>query len=267
MDDLEAKRRIAEVAYWYHRIEVLPGIVTPGSRDTQALLGMIELPADLSGLRVLDLGARDGFFSFEAERRGAREVVALDYVPPDKTGFQTAKDLRGSKVISVTDSVYNLSPERYGQFDLVLFLGLLYHLRHPLLALDRIWDICSPDALVFIESHVIDDGLVDNNGSFHSLASLNPNLSGFALAQFFPGQILANDPTSQWAPNQTCLRGFLDSAGFDVTHEWLLGSRGGATGRRRGLEPSGQRSLDAASALDLDRGTVIEISPLSPRLE
>ncbi|MEP6811127.1 MAG: hypothetical protein ABI992_12855, partial [Chthoniobacterales bacterium] len=78
--------KLASVPHWYHRIEVAPGIVTPGINDTPAYFGLFQFPVDCTGLRVLDLGTRDGYFAFEFERRGA-EVLAIDYFPAHRTGF------------------------------------------------------------------------------------------------------------------------------------------------------------------------------------
>src|SRR5262245_34297053 len=130
----EARKRIAAHEHWYHQIEVAPGVVTPGINDSQQILAALRLPERLDGQRVLDIGARDGFFSFECERRGA-EVVAIDSMPPEQTGFPIAKELVGSGVEMLQRNVYDLSPEEFGSFDLILFLGVLYHLRDPMLAL------------------------------------------------------------------------------------------------------------------------------------
>jgi len=130
---------------WYHSIEIEPGLVTPGAHPLEELrqeLDHLKLPPSLEGLSVLDIGAWDGFFSFEAERRGAERVVAYDVTPEDYFGFSTAKELLGSKVDYVQGSVYELNKETVGTFDVVLFVAVLYHLRYPLLALDRIRDIC-----------------------------------------------------------------------------------------------------------------------------
>jgi tRNA (mo5U34)-methyltransferase len=257
-------RRIAEVGHWHHRIAITPEVMTPGAQDTQALLAQVGMPEDCTGMRVLDIGARDGFFTFEAERRGAAEVVAVDNVPPEKTGFAVASELLGSEARYVTDNVYNLSVERYGKFDLVLFFGVLYHLRHPLLALDHIWDVCNRGAQLYVESHMIDEGLVDHDGSFHRLDSLNADLLGLPLVQFYPGAMLGNDFTSTWAPNQVALRGMLESAGFDVVHQWLVAFRGGAIAVARDLDPEGQRAADAASAWDLTHNEILAPSEYSP---
>ena len=124
---------------WYHQIELAPGLVTPGahtSGDALKVLNGLGLPADAHGLRVLDIGCRDGFFAFELERRGA-DVHGLDYADPEVTGFGIASRVLGSRVSYSVANVYDLDPDRFGTFDLVLFLGVLYHLRNPMLALDR----------------------------------------------------------------------------------------------------------------------------------
>ena len=118
-----------------------------GIDDTPLRLARLDLPSSLAGRTVLDIGAWDGFFSFEAERRGAARVVAADYYAwhgigwgthQGKAGFTLARECLGSRVEDLDIDVMDLSPERVGTFDVVLFLGVLYHLRHPLLALERI---------------------------------------------------------------------------------------------------------------------------------
>src|SRR5215212_3755329 len=110
-------------------------------------LARLNLPASLAGQSVLDIGAWDGFFSFEAERRGASRVVAADYYSwhgtgwgtgQGKAGFQLAREALGSRVEDADVDVMDLSPGRLGTFDVVLFLGVLYHLPNPLLALERV---------------------------------------------------------------------------------------------------------------------------------
>src|SRR5918997_5322010 len=130
----EAREAIDEVEHWYHRIEVAPGVVTPGVHDSEAALAAMELPERLDGKRLLDVGARDGYFSFVAEERGA-EILAIDSMAPHLTGFATASSLLGASVEYRTMNVYNVCPENVGTFDVILFLGVLYHLRDPMLAL------------------------------------------------------------------------------------------------------------------------------------
>jgi len=247
---------IAKQVTWYHRIEVAPGVMTPGQRDTEVLLDLIGMPEDLSGMRVLDIGARDGFFTFEAERRGAREVVALDNESPHNTGFSIAAELLDSKATYITENVYSLDPERYGRFDLVLFLGVIYHLRHPLLALDRIHDVCSPEALLLLETHMIDEGLVDEGGNWGRLADFHPQLTSIPLAQYYPADMLGSDPTSQWAPNRVALEGWLRGSGFEPLSTWQHAFRGGAVARKQELGAASERAVDEAASWDMSTWTV-----------
>jgi tRNA (mo5U34)-methyltransferase len=137
----------------YHSIQLPDGSVLDGLQSIEHLrwrLGLFGLPDDLSGKRVLDIGAWDGWFSFECERRGAA-VVAVDCVELDT--FLEARKLLGSGVEYLTLDVNELSASRLGRFDIVLFLGVLYHLRHPLLGLEKILELSTDLAL--IESFVI----------------------------------------------------------------------------------------------------------------
>ena len=256
-----AQEAIAKQPKWHHRIEVAPGVWTPGLQDTSTVLSQIGMPEDITGMRVLDIGARDGFFSFEAERRGAREVIALDNESPDCTGFSIAAELLGSKATYVTENVYSLNPEQYGRFDLVLFLGVIYHLRHPLLALDRIYDVCSPNAMLLVETHMIDEGLVDQAGNWHQLAAFHPDLLSFTLVQYYPADMLGNDSTTQWAPSRMALEGWLRGSGFEPLSTWQHAFRGGAVARRREREASDERAVDEVANWDMSSRTVEKPTP------
>jgi tRNA (mo5U34)-methyltransferase len=129
--DDRIRKVIRSAPNWYHRIELAPGVFTPGANDSGKFLALLELPHDLSGKRVLDLGTRDGYFAFEAERRGAAEIIAIDYVDKSATGFAAVADYFGSSVRYIRENIWNLDPAVIGTFDIVLFLGLLYHLRNP----------------------------------------------------------------------------------------------------------------------------------------
>lgn len=229
-DAEEAQRLIGAHPHWYHRIEVAPGVVTPGVNDSQMVLDALQLPESLEGMRVLDVGARDGFFSFECERRGAAEVVAIDYLTPEETGFPIARELVGSQVELRQANVYDLSPEEFGSFDLVLFLGVLYHLRDPMLALDRIADVST--GKVIVETQAIDDAVLVGLGKFKPLAAISPELESIPIMQFYPGDSLNNDASNVWAPNLACLRAMLEESGFAVDREVRMGQRAIAFGHR-----------------------------------
>ncbi|ODS59289.1 MAG: hypothetical protein ABS36_02240 [Acidobacteria bacterium SCN 69-37] len=186
---------------WYHTIDLGDGLVTRGVDDTARRLQRIDLPSSLAGRTVLDIGAWDGFFSFECERRGASRVVASDYYSwhssegwGRKDGFLMARDALGSKVEDVDIDVMDLSPERVGTFDVVLFLGVLYHLRHPLLALERVASV-TRDMLIV-------ETVVDMIGI------------GRPAAAFYPDRELNGDPTNWWAPNPQGVEALLRCAGF-----------------------------------------------------
>jgi tRNA (mo5U34)-methyltransferase len=202
MDAPTLKER-AEAIRWYHTIDLGHGVMTKGVDNTGVRLGRIDLPASLAGKTVLDIGAWDGFFSFEAERRGASRVVAADYyswrglgwgTTNGKAGFELAREALGSQVEDVEIDVMDLSPDRVGTFDVVLFLGVLYHLRHPLLALERVASVTRD--LLIVET-VVD-----------MLGVRRPAMA------FYPDRELNGDPTNWWAPNVAAVEGMLHTVGF-----------------------------------------------------
>ena len=182
---------------WYHSIELPDGSVIPGLLTLDQLRGNLAqfpVPADLRGKRVLDIGAWDGWYSFEMERRGA-EVVAVDVVELDT--LRTARELRGSKIEFVLSDIYHLTPERLGRFDIVLCLGVLYHLKHPLLGLERVCALSSD--MAFIESFVTDDGT---------------DLAAPPVLEFYETAELVGRFDNWSAPNTSCLLAFCRTAGF-----------------------------------------------------
>jgi tRNA (mo5U34)-methyltransferase len=219
----EIKEKINSVANWYHRIEIKPGIVTPGINDSPAMLRALQIPQDCSGLRVLDLGTRDGFFAFEFEKRGAAEVVALDYFPKEKTGFAVAAELLGSKVTYVQANIYEVTPEKYGLFDVVLFLGLIYHLPDPLGALDIARAVCKDE--LYLETHIIDNAFLVPHKGFVPLASISEKLLEIPLMQFFPKNSLNQDYTNYWGPNSKGMQAMLEESNFAVTYKQVNGAR------------------------------------------
>ena len=131
------KAQVEAEPYWFQRIELPNGLVTPGWSDPlRQKLPHFGLPDDLRGMRVLDIGHAEGFFSFEAERRGASEVVGIENYPPMIRKFNICRAGLSSRAQSFRASVYDLNPKTFGTFDVVLFFGVLYHLRHPLLPLN-----------------------------------------------------------------------------------------------------------------------------------
>jgi tRNA (mo5U34)-methyltransferase len=217
-DPTEIRRLIAEHGRWWHEIELASGVVTPGDDSNRMKLPILDglgFPADMTGLRALDIGCSDGYFTFEMERRGA-DVIAIDFVPKSYMGFATAKHILGSRATYRMDNVYNLTPELYGLFDVVLFMGVLYHLRKPLAALDSIRSVMKPGARLFVGTMMIDEYVLLPDGSVTTLKALNPILENVPLWQAYPGDTLNGDFTNCFAPNRKALETALAEAQFRV---------------------------------------------------
>jgi tRNA (mo5U34)-methyltransferase len=201
-----------QISAWHRRWEIFEGVFTPGRNSVSALLDGVGLPKDLRGRRVLDVGAFNCCFSFECERRGAAEVVAIDLQDPRDLGFVTLSNLLGSHVRFDQGSVYNLDRASLGEFDIVLFLGVLYHLRYPLLALDQLRKVTK--GTLFLETMVIDNRFLEGGKDFQALQDYHPALTNVPLWQFHKGDELANDHSNWFGPNIRAVLDGLGSAGF-----------------------------------------------------
>lgn len=151
----EIRKKIESVPSWWHRID-LKGVVTPGITPKAAQAWIARyLDSDFSGLDVLDIGAWDGAYSFMAEARGARRVVAIDpsHGVCRTNGFFVAKEILGSNVIHQPLDVYQLD-QIEGQFDRIFFFGVYYHLGDPILAFHQIFKKLKPGGIVLIEGLV-----------------------------------------------------------------------------------------------------------------
>jgi len=199
------RERVEAEPYWFHRIDLGNGVVTPGWSDPlKEKLPYFGLADDLTGLRVLDIGCAEGFFSFEAERRGAAEIVSIDFDPECIKRFGICADALGSKVTHPqVGGVYDLDPETMGTFDLVMFFGLLYHLRHPLLAVEKVAAMTSGTLLM------------------HSWTMEMRGHPDVPLARFRPDGVLSgppsariHDPTVYWEPNAACMKDMLSHVGM-----------------------------------------------------
>jgi tRNA (mo5U34)-methyltransferase len=216
LDELRA--RVEAHSLWYHTLELAPGVVTPGWFDLRPVSERLPWP-DVRGKRCLDVGTFDGFLAFELERRGAREVVCTDISderqwdwPPDMRargpaqleelapqrgqGFQIAREALGSVVERVEISVYDLSPERLGTFDVVVCGSLLLHLREPLRALEAIRGVCDG---AFLSAEQVRLGLTGLHPR-RPLAELNGS-----------GELL-----QWWVPNAAGHRRMVFAAGFEI---------------------------------------------------
>ena len=186
---------------FYHSIELPDGRVLEGILKIDTLkerLKAMSIPPDLRGKRALDIGTWDGYFAFEMEKRGA-EVMAIDKT--ESPNFRGVRELLASSVDYRVMDVYELSPETVGRFDIVLFLGVLYHLKHPLLALEAVCSVTRSMAVV--ESFVTNEALRDQNGK-----------SDLPAMEFYETDELLGEVDNWVGPNVQCLLAFCRTAGF-----------------------------------------------------
>ena len=213
----------------YHSLELADGTVIPGLIGIDALKARIRsfpIPEDLRGKRVLDVGAASGWNSFEMERRGA-SVVAVDCVEFEE--FHMAHKLLGSKVDYRILDVDELTPAVVGRFDYVLFFGVLYHLRHPLLGLERICALTTEAA--FVESFVTDAG---------------PDATAPCTLEFYETNELGGQIDNWCGPNTNCLMALCRAAGFArVIFEHKTDRRAGVTCYRKFEPPLGDPKAEA----------------------
>jgi tRNA (mo5U34)-methyltransferase len=188
---------------WWHSFELPDGSILEGKCDLSGLkarLAVFPLPADLTGKRVLDVGTWDGWFAFELAKRGA-EVVAIDTW--DNPRFREMRRLLEleAQVDYRLMNVYDVSPESLGRFDVVMFMGVLYHLKHPLLGLERVCSVtrnlACVDSFVLREPHT-------------------PNLEfeGRLVMEFFETDEFGGQTDNWVAPSTSCLAAFCRTAGF-----------------------------------------------------
>ena len=197
----DAARSNAEMVAgsWWHSIDLGNGVVTPGVHPIEELrdnFARFKLPENLGGKSLLDIGCWDGFYSFEAERRGAR-VTSADCWRPEN--FFRARAALNSPIEFHELSVYDVNKAALGSFDIVFFLGVLYHLRHPLLALEQVAEVTRDFAI--IETHVIDNIHED-------WEARNP------VMEFYEFDELGGQYDNWWGPNVECLVKMARAAGF-----------------------------------------------------
>jgi tRNA (mo5U34)-methyltransferase len=231
----ELRARVADVGFWWHSIDLGNGVVTPGAKSSAWLgeeLARLEL-GDLRGKSVLDIGAYDGFYSFAAERLGADRVVALDHyvwsadmpgymqyrdrqmaaglavepvetLPefwrpdelPGRRPFDLAREALGSRVEVVVGDLLDYDLSKLGSFDVVLYLGVLYHVRHPLLALEKLAALTRGTAYIETQAEVF-------RGS-----------EGRPMCRFIEGDELNHDPSNWWTFNEAALLSMCRATGF-----------------------------------------------------
>jgi tRNA (mo5U34)-methyltransferase len=208
MLDQELARELIREKSWHHDFEIIPGVPTNGAYDPTGLWNELQLPLDMRGLSLADVGASNGYFSFEAFKRGAR-VVAFDFRHKDNSGFGLAQHINGySDIEHHHINVLELSADRFGQFDIVLALGLFYHVSDPYMALANCAALSSDRLL--IESYCIDRSLP-------ARLSSEPVMRFLPDPERFPMQGQPNtDRSNFWGFSSNCLKRMVEDIGFVV---------------------------------------------------
>lgn len=224
-DDL--RTRVEALAPWFHNIDLGDGIQTAPDhflgdypRFKYANFSHV-IPQDLSGKSVLDIGCNAGFYSVEAKKRGAERVLGIDSDERYLAQARLATEALGFSGVEFRNlSVYDVGA--LGEtFDLVIFMGVLYHLRHPLLALDLIREHVARDLMLFqtLQQGSKDTMDVPENHPFYLPGTVTPppyfDDAAYPKMHFIEKRF-ADDWTNWWAPNRACSEAMLRASGFTV---------------------------------------------------
>ncbi len=216
----EIKARVAELGPWFHNLD-LCGVHTAPEHflgnypEVKWRRFADAVPLDIAGRTVLDIGCNAGFYSLEMKRRGAARVLGIDSREDYLNQARFAADVNGLDIEFRKLSVYDVGAlgER---FDIVLFLGVLYHLRHPLLALDLIHEHVARDLLIFQSMQRGAASVQPVNENYDFWEDEHFNGPGYPKLHFVEHRY-ADDPTNWWIPNRSCAEAMLRSAGFEIT--------------------------------------------------
>jgi tRNA (mo5U34)-methyltransferase len=217
----EIERRVAELGPWFHDLD-LHGVRTApdhflwGYPENKFKRFRHVIPEDLTGKTVLDIGCNAGFYSLEMKRRGAARVVGIDHDERYLEQARYAASILGQRDVEFRWlEVWDVAAlgER---FDLVIFMGVLYHLRHPLLALDLIHEHVAGDLLLFQSLQAGQEGMFRPEPDYEFFAGLSEFDRPEWPRLHFVEQRYANDPTNWWVPNEAASAGMLRAAGFEI---------------------------------------------------
>jgi tRNA (mo5U34)-methyltransferase len=230
----------------YHKYEIAPGLFTPGTFlqvEPRLCLDELGIPERLTGLKVLEISAFDGAFTFELARRGA-DVTALDICDPDITVFNAVRDILNLPVTYVRGSVYDLTRGDQAPFDMVVFTGVYYHLKKPALALQNIREVLRDGGMLYIEGASCSDylgaELARAFAKTHrwpiSPEELTELIDRLPISMFDEEHKIYPEPSNWWFPTTRCLEAMVRDSGFkdvqlalkknafyDYTHRRLMG--------------------------------------------
>lgn len=216
----EKRAAVERLGPWFHRIDLGDGVVTKGRsvageaddhpRPTWAVVSK-ALPGDLSGLSILDVGCNAGFYSVEAKRRGAARVVGVDAQRHEVRQASFVARALGLPIEFRRMSVYDLSPETVGVFDVTLALGLVYHLKHLVLGLERLHSVTR--SLLVLETAVLLPELVPTRPVPYVTGPLSRSLHPIGYVENSPD---AKEAVFNWfVPSVGAMQAMLADCGFD----------------------------------------------------
>lgn len=213
------RERVAELGPWFQNMDLM-GVKTAPDHflgDYPAVKWRrfsYAIPEDMRGKTVLDIGCNAGFYSMEMMKRGAKSVLGIDTDKDYLSQARFASSVLGYDIKFKQMSVYDVA--RLGQsFDVVLFMGVLYHLRHPLLALDLIYEHAAADLLIFQSMLRGDDKVEEVSEDYPFSESAIFEKSSFPKLHFIENSY-SNDNTNWWLPNRACAEAMLRSSGFEI---------------------------------------------------
>ncbi len=215
----QIRRRVADLGEWFHNID-LEGVQTAPDHFLHDY-PMVKwrrfdhvIPKDLRGRTVLDIGCNAGFYSLEMKWRGADRVVGIDADDRYLEQARFAAEVKGADIEFRRMSVYDIG-QLGERFDLVLFMGVLYHLRHPLLALDLVHEHVAGDLLVYQSMQRGADGYASVQADYDFFEKDHFDEPAYPKLHFVEHEY-AGDWTNWWVPNAACSAAMLRSAGFEI---------------------------------------------------
>jgi len=217
----DIRGRAEALGPWFHNMDLGGGVWTApghflGDYPGVKFRGFAHvLPEDLGGKTVLDIGCNGGFYAIEMRRRGAARVLGIDFDDDYLAQARFAAETLGHRDIEFRRmSVYDVG-SLGEQFDLVVFMGVLYHLRHPLLALDLVYENVAKDLMLFQSLQRGSDEIAPVAPDYAFWDAGHFDAPGYPKMHFIEHDY-AGDPTNWWAPNRACSAAMLRSSGFDI---------------------------------------------------
>jgi tRNA (mo5U34)-methyltransferase len=219
LDQGQIAEKARALGSWFHNID-LNGVQTAPDHFLSDYPNVKwrqfehAIPADLTGKTVLDIGCNAGFYSIQMKRRGADRVLGIDFDDRYLEQARFAAEVTGQDIEFRKLSVYDVA-DLGETFDVVLFMGVLYHLRHPLLALDLIHEHVAGDLLIFQSMQRGSKEVAPVQANYTFWEEKHFDEPGYPKMHFIEHEY-ADDWTNWWAPNAACVEAMLRSAGFSI---------------------------------------------------